>query len=290
MIPTPDPTRHPALELPIDQIRWATAHAPRDSLAVYDALRPRVPWYRRRSVLAAAVLAALGGLGVAAATSAAADPRLAEPGCAIYTVQPGDNLTRIARDHGLTLDTVLAWNPQFDDADLIFVDDQVCVGRDGAASVNEVQRVEATPTSVDVTPYLAERESDGRLTHRAVLAALYAQGARGHQLIGLAAVTEAESGRRLDAIGDATIQTSRWGVSAGAWQIRTIKAERGQGTTRDLDRVLTLQGGALSAIELYDQAQTRGQDPLSPWSVHLHGLDKGMVPTYRQLATEMGLL
>ena len=24
--------------------------------------------------------------------------------------------------------------------------------------------------------------------------------------------------------------------------------------------------------------------------VHLHGLDKGMVPTYRQLATEMGLL
>lgn len=274
-----DPTR----------LRWAEDVAATLTAADLDALRPApTPWYRRRSTIAVAVLAALGGLGVVAATAAAADPRLAEPGCAVYTVQPGDNLTRIARDHGLTLDTVLAWNPQFDNPHLIYVDDEVCVGRDGAASVNEVQRVEAPASSLD--GFIAEREPDGRATPRAVLAALVKAGAHGTQLVTLAAITEGESGRKIDALGDTGIQTSKWGPSGGVFQIRSVKAERGQGTTRDLDRVLTLEGGARSAVELWDQAQARGQDPGSPWTAYLKGWHRAHLDGYAAIARAEGWL
>lgn len=228
--------------------------------------------------------------GVFVGTHAAtADPRLAPPGCTVYTVQPNDNLTRIARRHGLTVETVLAWNPQFPNPDLIYVDDQVCVDRvtTPAAPVllNEMQ-----PARPELSAVIAEREPDGRATQRAVLAALYQEGARGTQLVTLAAITEGESGRVVDILGDTKIQTSKWGPSGGAFQIRSVKAERGQGTTRDLERVLTLDGGARSAVELWDQAQERGQDPGTPWTAYLKGDHKPHLDEYAAIAKANGWL
>jgi len=43
----------------------------------------------------------------------------AEPDCSLYTVQPGDRLSTIAGRFGLTLDTVLAANPEITDANSI---------------------------------------------------------------------------------------------------------------------------------------------------------------------------
>jgi LysM repeat protein len=43
----------------------------------------------------------------------------AEPDCSLYTVQPGDRLSTIAGRFGLTLDAVLAANPQITDANAI---------------------------------------------------------------------------------------------------------------------------------------------------------------------------
>jgi LysM repeat protein len=43
----------------------------------------------------------------------------AEPACSLYTVQPGDRLSTIAGRFGLTLDAVLAANPEITDANTI---------------------------------------------------------------------------------------------------------------------------------------------------------------------------
>ena len=43
----------------------------------------------------------------------------AEPDCSLYTVQPGDRLASIARRFGLTLDAVLAANPEITDPNAI---------------------------------------------------------------------------------------------------------------------------------------------------------------------------
>lgn len=272
MKPTRHLTRRRAMKRKPDRIRWADG--------------PERPFWKTPAVGVTAGVVILG-VGAFTAHRADADARLAEPGCQIYTVQPGDNLSRIAAAHGYTLDTILAWNPQFPNPHLIFVDDEVCVGRNEATAelVNEMQS--ARP---NLDAYIAERDPDGRATQRAVLAALVKAGAHGTQLVTLAAITEGESGRKIDALGDTGIQTSKWGPSGGVFQIRSVKAERGQGTTRDLDRVLTLEGGALSAVELWNQAQERGQDPGSPWTAYLKGWHRAHLETYTNLARAEGWL
>lgn len=47
------------------------------------------------------------------------------------------------------------------------------------------------------------------------------------------AVAFAESSGITDRRGDVGIQNSTWGPSIGLWQIRSLKAEKGKGTTRD---------------------------------------------------------
>jgi hypothetical protein len=47
------------------------------------------------------------------------------------------------------------------------------------------------------------------------------------------AIVLGESGGRTDARGDESLMTATWGPSIGLFQIRSVKAERGKGTTRD---------------------------------------------------------
>lgn len=60
-----------------------------------------------------------------------------------------------------------------------------------------------------------------------------AAGWTGYDLVTAVAVALAESRGDSDARGDVALQTSTWGPSIGLWQIRSLKAERGKGTTRD---------------------------------------------------------
>jgi 2',3'-cyclic-nucleotide 2'-phosphodiesterase/3'-nucleotidase len=52
-----------------------------------------------------------------------------------YVVKRGDNLTKIARMHHVTLDQILEWNPQIEDPDVIHPGQRVRVapprGEDG---------------------------------------------------------------------------------------------------------------------------------------------------------------
>lgn len=82
-----------------------------------------------------------------------------------------------------------------------------------------------------------------------------------------AAVALAESGGNPDAIGDESLQTSKWGPSVGLWQIRSLKAERGTGGTRDETRLRDPEFNAQSMVAIYRDAGSK----FTPWSVFTSG-------------------
>lgn len=81
-----------------------------------------------------------------------------------------------------------------------------------------------------------------------------------------AAVALGESGGRTDAVGDAGIQTDKWGPSVGLWQIRSLKADYGTGRARDASRLTDPAFNAKSMAEISGTGQT-----FQPWSVYTSG-------------------
>ena len=51
----------------------------------------------------------------------------AKPGYIIYKIRKGDNLTRIARAHGCTVNDILRWNPKITDRNKIYFDDYLYI-------------------------------------------------------------------------------------------------------------------------------------------------------------------
>ncbi|MFF8393181.1 LysM peptidoglycan-binding domain-containing protein [Streptomyces sp. NPDC016172] len=58
-----------------------------------------------------------------------------------YVVKRGDNLTKIARMHRVSLDEILEWNPQIEDPDLIHPGDRIRVSppREAGAEAGEFE-------------------------------------------------------------------------------------------------------------------------------------------------------
>lgn len=80
--------------------------------------------------------------------------------------------------------------------------------------------------------------------------------------------------------GDVDLQTNTWGISYGAFQIRTLKADTGTGTARDIERLRRgLVEQAKCAVTVY---QSQG---LAAWTVTHPG-----TPLYRKYvaAIELG--
>lgn len=90
----------------------------------------------------------------------------------------------------------------------------------------------------------------------------YRAGFSGADLAKAIAIALAESGGRTDARGDVGLQTSTWGPSIGLWQIRSLNAEKGKGTTRDETANLDPQTNAKHAYEIY---KSQG---LGAWTVY----------------------
>lgn len=76
------------------------------------------------------------------------------------------------------------------------------------------------------------------------------------------AIALAESGGRTDARGDTALQTATWGPSIGLFQIRSVKAEYGKGTTRDERANLDPATNVRHALSI------RNSQGLSAWSVY----------------------
>ena len=101
----------------------------------------------------------------------------------------------------------------------------------------------------------------------ALLAALYKAGARGNQLIGLAAISTGEGNGILDVEGDCLLRDKEWDSSFGAFQIRAVKKLEGTGEARDKEALLSsIEHQAWAAIQVYNGAAAAGRDPLTPWT------------------------
>lgn len=100
-----------------------------------------------------------------------------------------------------------------------------------------------------------------------IYATLVAAGFSKSSAITMTAIALAESGGDPTARGDLGLQTATWGPSYGLFQVRTLKAETGRGTDRDIS--------ALSSSDLR-QAQAayaisgKGLS-FSPWSTYTNG-------------------
>lgn len=76
------------------------------------------------------------------------------------------------------------------------------------------------------------------------------------------AIAQAESGLNTTAKGDTTLTNATWGPSIGLWQIRSLNAERGKGTTRDETKLSDPAFNARSMASISQNGNNWG-----PWSV-----------------------
>jgi len=93
------------------------------------------------------------------------------------------------------------------------------------------------------------------------------------------AIALAESGGRSDARGDLGLQTSTWGPSVGLMQIRSLKAETGKGTARDVTRLTDPVQNMISAYQI----SSGGRD-WTPWSTYKNGRWQRYLPTAQKAA------
>jgi len=97
----------------------------------------------------------------------------------------------------------------------------------------------------------------------------------------MTAIAGAESGYDDTNLGDVNLETTTWGPSFGLFQIRTLKADTGRGTDRDITR--------LSRSDL-EQARaawdiSRGGTDFSPWTTYSSGAYQQFLPRAQQAAT-----
>jgi hypothetical protein len=99
-----------------------------------------------------------------------------------------------------------------------------------------------------------------------ILAALRAAGFSGESLRMAYAIGMAESSGNTSAVGDVALQNSKWGPSVGFFQVRSLNAEKGKGTTRDADRLMDINFAARSAWEI-----SGGGKNWKPWTMYTNG-------------------
>jgi hypothetical protein len=83
----------------------------------------------------------------------------------------------------------------------------------------------------------------------------------------MTAIAAAESSRNPGAVGDVGLQTATWGPSVGLFQIRTLKAETGTGSDRDIQRLMNNPAEQVKAALNI----SNGGRNLRPWSTYTNG-------------------
>jgi hypothetical protein len=83
----------------------------------------------------------------------------------------------------------------------------------------------------------------------------------------MTAIAQAESSRNPGAMGDLALQNGTWGPSVGLFQIRTLKAETGTGSDRDIERLMNNPAEQVrAALKI-----SGGGRNLRPWSTYTNG-------------------
>lgn len=106
-----------------------------------------------------------------------------------------------------------------------------------------------------------------KLSYAQVKAAAIAGGFTGAAADTIAAIAGAESGYNPSAVGDVSLETAKWGPSVGLVQIRTLKADTGTGSDRDISR---LQGNVAAQMHAAYKISDGGRN-FSAWSTYKNG-------------------
>jgi len=83
----------------------------------------------------------------------------------------------------------------------------------------------------------------------------------------MTAIAQAESARNPGALGDINLETAQWGPSVGLFQIRTLKADTGTGSDRDIQRLLNNPAEQVKAAM---DISANGSN-FRPWSTYTSG-------------------
>lgn len=94
------------------------------------------------------------------------------------------------------------------------------------------------------------------------------------------AIAFAESGGNASAVGDVSLENATWGPSVGLWQIRSLKADRGTGRTRDETRLADPTFNARSMATI-----SNGGKSFKPWSTFTSGKFKAYMPAAASAAS-----
>ena len=104
------------------------------------------------------------------------------------------------------------------------------------------------------------------LTPAQVAAYAKQAGFIGNAAVIAVAVAMGESGLNPSAMGDTALANATWGPSIGLWQIRSLNAEKGKGTSRDATRLTDPAFNARSAYAI-----SNGGKNWRPWTVYTTG-------------------
>lgn len=101
-----------------------------------------------------------------------------------------------------------------------------------------------------------------------IYATARAAGLNSAQAVIATAIALGESGGDDTSVGDVSLQNSTWGPSVGLWQIRTLTAETGTGSDRD---IRALQGNPARQALAMARISSGGTN-WSPWTVYTRGV------------------
>src|SRR5689334_23282210 len=124
-----------------------------------------------------------------------------------------------------------------------------------------------------------------KLTASQIFTVLLQGGFSREQATTMTAIAQAESARDPGAIGDVALQNGTFGPSVGLFQIRTVKAETGKGTDRDIEH---LTGNVRAQVQAALHISNNGTN-FRPWSTFTSGSFKKFLDTPLQGGVDVPL-
>lgn len=116
----------------------------------------------------------------------------------------------------------------------------------------------------------------------------YAQGIRSQSDLQAAiAIALAESSGNPNAVGDVRLQNGTWGPSVGLWQIRSLRAETGKGTARDVNKLKDPTFNARSMYQISNGGKNWRQ--WTTWPLKAQAFMPVAIPAASAVIAGMGL-
>lgn len=122
-----------------------------------------------------------------------------------------------------------------------------------------------------------------KLSASQIFSALLEGGFSRDQARTMTAIAQAESARDPGAIGDVALQNRTFGPSVGLFQIRTVKAETGKGTDRDIEH---LTGNVQAQVKAALHISNNGTN-FRPWSTFTSGSFRKFLDTPLQAGVDL---